>query len=400
MKPHKRTILQFSLAAAIVLSTASSIFGYKLYRSFYIAKDTRDQIKYLVGDENASVGSVDANYALSPSYLSAVFGDNPQLLEKLHGVIQSGLQNTKQLRLDKVSAMLVTYRLNNNEEVVNLATHVIGDYKVGRRKPGFHRDGYFKHLLDQNIWNAGNTVVGFLGRDIVFYAKPEDIEFQTSLIDSLYTGEVELMLEAIENPYFYTMVIPNPRRLLPPQLRHHIQTIIIKGSMEKYHGESEIIFLCSNPKSAKHTVAVLDDMKTAAEAILQTKFGGVVKERSWGPYIESWWAREMVLTSESALLRQEENIVRLNTTYGRVMNNALIKSFERLGRDLRQITGSLEQGKDPRLVDAEMISHKGSHYWSEDHRWGPNWPIEPPEMDEFVDPNAAKTPVPAVLDPN
>ena len=214
----------------------------------------------------------------------------------------------------------------------------------------------------------------------------------------MFTGEVDLIVEAIDQPYYYTTVIPNPRRLLPPQLRHHIQTVIVKGSMEKYRGDTEFIFLCSNPRSAKHTLAVLDDMKTASEAILQTKFGGVVKERSWGPYIESWWAREMVMTSERSLLRQEENIVRVNATYGRVMNNALIKSFERMGRDLRQITGSLELRKDPRLVDAEMRTHKGSHYWSEKHRWGPNWPILPPSVEEALAQDAAdaeNVPVPA-----
>ena len=388
MKAHNRTIFQFLLAVAVLLSTVSSVYAYKLYRAYYIAKDTRDQIRYLVGDENAGVGTVESDYAFSPTYLSAVFGDNPELLDKLHGLIKSGLQNTKQLRLEKVAAMLVTYRLNANDEVVNLATHVIGDYKVGRRKPGFHRDGYWKHQLDDTMWNSGNTIIGFLGRDIVFYAEPQDIESQTALVDSLFTGEVQLIVEAIQQPFYYTMVIPNPRRLLPPQLRHHIQTVIIKGSMEKYRGDTEIICLCSNPKSAKHTVSVIEDMKTGAEAILQTKFGGVVKERSWGPHIESWWAREMVLTSEKTLLAQEENIVRINASYGRVMNNALIKSFERMGRDLRQITESLELRKDPRLVDAEMATNKGSHYWSESHRWGPNWPIMPPSIESVLDPNA------------
>ncbi|MFT5123487.1 MAG: hypothetical protein ACI9TH_001079 [Kiritimatiellia bacterium] len=380
----RKHTLQICLALALLLSLASSLFAYRIYRTLTLVQDTRDHIHYLV-EEGGSVGSIPSEQAFQTSYLKAVFGDNPELLKKLHEVIRSGLENSNQLRLEKVSAMLVTYRINENEEVRNLATHVIGDYKVGRRRPGFHRDGYFKHLIDQNLWNTGNTVIGFLGRDIVYYAEQDDDEdFQTALIDSLFTGEVDLILEAIDTPYYYTMVIPNPRRLLPPQLRHHIQTVIIKGSMQKQRGDTEVLLLCSNPPSARHTAAVVKDMKVAAEAILQTQFGGVIKERSWGPYLETWWAREMVVTSEKALLRQEENIVRLNVVYGRVMNNALLKSFERMGRDLRQITGTIEQKKDPRLVDAEMRSHKGSHYWSEDHGWGPNWPIQPPSIEDAM----------------
>lgn len=380
----RKHTLQICLCLALLLSLVSSLFAYRIYRTMTLVHDTREHIQYLV-DEGGSVGTIPAAQAFQSSYLKAVFGDNPELLKKLHEVIRSGLENTSQLRLEKVAAMLVTYRINENEEVKNLATHVIGDYKVGRRRPGFVRDGYFKHLLDRNLYNTGNTIIGFLGRDIVYYAdQAEDEDFQTALLDSLLTGEVDLMLEAIDTPYYYTMVIPNPRRLLPPQLRHHIQTVIIKGSMQKERGDTEILLLCSNPTSAKHTVSVASDMKMAAEAILQTKFGGVIKERSWGPYLENWWAREMVVTSEKALLRQEENIVRMDFLYGRVMNNALLKSLERLGRDLRRMAGVNEEKKDPRLVDAEMRTHKGSHYWSEDHRWGPNWPIAAPSVEDAI----------------
>jgi hypothetical protein len=74
-------------------------------------------------------------------------------------------------------------------------------------------------------------------------------------------------------------------------------------------------------------------------------------------------------------MEKEQNIVRLKSKYERTMVNATLKSIERMGRDLAQMQGSLEEKLDPRLVDARMRTTKPQHYWSEEHKWGPDWPI-------------------------
>ena len=94
------------------------------------------------------------------------------------------------------------------------------------------------------------------------------------------------------------------------------------------------------------------------EAANGPRFGGLVEEKPWGQEVSSWWAYEMVVASESAVMSQEENILRLDATYNRVMVNVILKSIERVGRDLRQIRGSLVDKKDPRQVDAEMATKK------------------------------------------
>lgn len=378
----KKPLLQISLLLLVVVAGFGAHFAWRAYRLASIAHDWRDQIKYqLVNEGGIQVGSMDAAKALSPSFLAAIFGDNPKLLEKLNESIATGLAMPNRLQLEEIAAMLVTYRTGANDEVTNLCVTNIGNYKSNRMKPGFHRDGFFANTLDRNMYLVGNTIMGFLGRDMVMFAEPADQEAQMRLIDSLFTGEVTNVVAAIQQPLHYTLVIPNPRRMLPPQLRPHIGTLIQKGSMSKYRSNSEMIFMCGSPESAKYAESVLSDMKAATEAILRTKFGGVAEEKDWGAQVQCWWAFEMVMTSEKALLKADENLVRYSMSYGRVMNNAVLKSLERMGRDMLAMTKTFEERKDPRLVDAEMRSNRPSNAWSKDHHWGPNWPIEPPKDD-------------------
>ena len=49
-----------------------------------------------------------------------------------------------------------------------------------------------------------------------------------------------------------------------------------------------------------------------------------------------------------------------------------------MGRDLAQMQGSMSDKLDPREVDARMKTKKPMNYWSEPHRWGPDWPIGNP----------------------
>ena len=116
-----------------------------------------------------------------------------------------------------------------------------------------------------------------------------------------------------------------------------------------------------------------------SQAALKTQWGGLVKQELWGPTVGSWWAYEMVKTLEKSTIGNDMNIVRMRSDFERVMVNAILKSVERMSRDLAQMRGSLEDKMDPRLVDARLKSTKPSHYWSNEHQWGPDWPIPPTE---------------------
>jgi hypothetical protein len=108
---------------------------------------------------------------------------------------------------------------------------------------------------------------------------------------------------------------------------------------------------------------------------LQSRFGGIELETAWGKQVSSWWSYEMANTLQQTSMEKEQNIVRLKSKFERAMVNATLKSIERMGRDLAQMQGSLEEKLDPRLVDARMRTAKPQNYWSEEHKWGPNWPI-------------------------
>ena len=383
----KKGLLYTFLTLSLLIAAVGSVITYKSYRLYSIGTEAHDHLRYLI-DSGEPIGDVPASSAFASGYLQAVFGDNPELLQKLKGVIQKGLDDTSKLSLQRVSAMLVTYRIDDDEQVIDVATHIIGDQRAGRRKPGFHRDGYFKSMMDRQVWGLGNTIISFLGKEIVYFAQTEVIERQEAILNSLFSGEIAPIVTAIEKPYQYTLVIPNPRRLLPPQLRHHVQTLIIKGALEQQKGSSEAIILCSNEKSAKYTMAIMKDLKTASESLLRTKFDGRVADTPWGPTVQNWWAFEMVMTSDKAILEREESIVKIRSAFGRPMVNALLKSMERMGRDLAQMRAIMEEGKDPRLVDYEMRSPHPNHYWSASHKWGPNWPIAPlPPPDELLGTN-------------
>jgi hypothetical protein len=116
-------------------------------------------------------------------------------------------------------------------------------------------------------------------------------------------------------------------------------------------------------------------MKKMSEVALQTQWKGVPIESSWGTYVDMWWAVEMVQTSEKAVLEKQFNIVRMKSDFGRVMVNVVMKTIERMGRDMAQMYASLEEKLDPRLVDARLFARKPAHYWSEGHRYGPDWPF-------------------------
>jgi hypothetical protein len=391
MNKPLRILAVIALGVTLTVGAGVGIVGYRGLRLWNIAKDFRAQIRYAVqtGDE---VGRIPAEDALAVGYLESIFADNEELLEKLKGVVQRGLTDTDALQLGEVSAMLVTYHRNGNGDVKDVVAHVIGSFPLGKRKPGFHRDGYFRHLIEPGLWAFANSIINMLGRDMVIFAEEEIAQRHQVILEAVFSGDVVPLAESIEeNPLYYSLVVPDPRKLVPLQMRHHVQAVVFKGMLAPEEGRSETILLTPSARSASYVLTILSDMKLASEVALRTKWKGVVEHTPWGPQIDSWWAYEMLQTSERLTIQKEYNIVRLRTHFGRVMVNAAVKSVERMGRDMAQMRGSLDERLDPRLVDERMHSEKPLHYWADSHRWGPNWPFKGSETN-YVD----QTPPPGV----
>ena len=391
MTKRKRWIKGLALITGCLTIAILAFVGFRGYRMADMARDFEAQVRYMI-ENGATIGAAPAETTFSDIYLEAMFGDNPELLDQLRSVVRRGLEEDPDINLGEVSAMIVTHRQDEDGEVSDVAAHIVGGFPIGRMAPQFHRDGFFRTQVDKNLWTAGNTVLRFLGRDMVLFADEDVAQTQTEIIEGILQGNIIPLVNNLEKPIHYTAVFPDPRRVVPNQLRHHVQAIVLRGSIAPYEGRSEVILLTTTPRSATYTASVVSDLKRVAEIALKTKFKGVVQDTEWGPMIDPWWAYEMVETSKEAQLEREENIVRMRTEYERVMVNAVLKTLERFGRDWRAMRLTHEERMDPREVDRLMATRKPLHYWSDEHRWGPDWPIgpSPEELEEREREEAAR----------
>lgn len=395
LNPVKRS-RKIALGVCIMFMAVATTLGYFLYRGVragHVAYEMVKHIRYQL-ESGEDIADTPAGEALAVSYLETIFGDNQELLGKLKGVVQRGLEDTPSLNLGTVSAMFVTYHRDDENNVKDVVAHVLGGFPLGRRKPGFHTDGYFRHLIDHNIWNLGNAVISLLGRDMILFAEESVADRQQEMLEALLVrGDVVPFAESLEEPMYFTAVFPDPKRLVPLQLRHHIQALVIKGTLSDEEGLVEFVLLTPSSRSAAYALSVLSDMKMLGETALRTKWHGVEEHTPWKTtWVDTWWSYEMVNMSEQVVLEKQHNILRGKTTFGQAMVNAFVKSIERMGRDLAQQRGTLEEKLDPRLVDERLRASKPLHYWSDAHRWGPNWPFGSPGTGEVQQVEASLPP--------
>ncbi|MFH0952909.1 MAG: hypothetical protein V1873_01120 [Verrucomicrobiota bacterium] len=376
MKSSRKWLTLAALLTVAVCTVVGTV-GYRALRLWRVTTNFEERIRYLI-ENGGTIGEMPAKEALSVGFLQAIFGDNPELLEKLKNVVQKGLSDEPALNVGEVTAMIVTYNQTKEGKIENIAVHAIGGFPLARAKPGMHRSGYFFQQVDRNLWGFGNIIISFLGRDVILFAADEQTsQAQQALLDSMFSGEIKLLVERLATPMYFTAVFPDPRNIVPNQLHSHIQSAVIKGSLGYYEGHWEMLALTPSPKSAEYAYSILKDMKAVAELTLRTRFSGNVKQSLWGPWVDTWWSYEMAEELKRTTLQREQNLIRAKLDFERVMVNAVLKTVERISRDLAQMRGSLEELKDPRVVDAGLKTKKPMHYWSEDHRWGPDWPIPP-----------------------
>jgi hypothetical protein len=384
--------------ALVVVGTVANVV-HRATRLWSVTSDFQARLRYLV-ETGQTIGEKPASETFSVDYLQTIFGDNPELLEHLKTVVQQGLAKDSTLTAGEVTALLVTYRLLEDGSVADVIVHAVGGFPAARKKPGFHRHGYFFQQIDSDLWHFGNLCIGFLGRDVIVFGVDEAAtERQRLLLDSIFSGEIMTLVQHLQEPLYYSLVLPDPRQAVPPQLRHHVQAVVVKGFLGHQEGRCDVLILTPSARSAGYALNLFDDMKTASEVALRTKWGGVPHKGEWGQDVYDWWAVEMVNTMEKATLEQEFSIIRMGADFGRVMVNAILKSIERMSRDLAAMQGIEDERMDPRMVDARLKTSHPLHYWSEQHQWGPDWPIPatvsnlPPFTPLAMEPAPAAAPV-------
>ncbi len=376
--------------AALLLAGGSLYVGFRAYRMYDIAQSWRSQIRYLVESGN-SIGTAPASQALSDGYLESVLGDNRELLTELKGLIHKGLDESPSLNMGEVAAMNITYNRTPEGSNVNVAAHIAGGFPLEARKPGFHRDGFFNNLTDRQLYTLGNKQVQLLGRDMIFFAGTNYAETHQQLMATVFEGRIVPLADSLTNRLYHATVFPNPENVMPPQLRQHVQTVVTKGSIGQYDGSWDVIIITKSADSARYVVSVINDLKRTAEVTLASVLGGQATETQWGKqYI--WWARSMMDMSARSVVEQKGQVVRVRTDFKREMVNATLKTLERAMRDYRAIRETFDEN-DPRvakaLAKADVLESQGRQleskarkiqdYWSEEHQWGPDWPIGPRE---------------------
>jgi hypothetical protein len=360
----------------ILLAGTLAATGYRSVRLYDNMTDIRDQVRYLIENEG-TIGQAPAETTLSATYLEIVFGDDPELLAELKLAVERGMRETPDVQQGEISAIIVTYRRNGDDRIENVVAHVVGGFPLGQRKISMHRDGFFASQIAENLWSTGDSALRFLGRDIAVWAKNEEDERgQRELIEAIFSGEILSLADSIsQKPMYYTAVFPAPRQIVPTKMRPHVRAILLNGMLSAERGEFEMIVLTDNERATALVSSMMFDLKTSMQIAMRTRFRGVLQESPWGPYVPVWWAYEMANTMEDMELTRRDKTVRLSARYERRMVNATLKTIERFGRDYTAIRGVKDQKLDPRVVDARLQSRKPGHYWGDDHRWGPDWPI-------------------------
>lgn len=405
-------LLSVVVSLTIVVSAYAAIRGYRLYET---ASDARDQVQYLI-ENGESVGTVPASAALNPIFLQSMFGTDPELNQQLSEALATAQQEDPSLRQGEISAMMVTYRKNGNGNgngnggvngdgigsASDVAVHIFGDLPLGRREISMARNGFFNVQIDDGLWDMGNSILSVLGRDLFIVATEDEIERrQQDILEAILTGDILPLVNLIsESPLYYMIVFPNPRDLVPYKLRNHVQVVVAKGVISPMEAEHEMTVLARNERSASLVASILYDFRTASVLALRSRFRGVVEETTWGDYVPVWWAHEMADTVEQVQLSREDNVVTLSASYQRVMVNAMMKTIERFGRDYTRARGVQEEKLDPRYVDAQYLrTESPAHYWSRQHKWGPNWPFGAPTNVLEATPDVPQEELPPVTQP-
>ena len=372
-----RKVVSRSLALCLAVALCAGAYvGWRALGVFRTSYGGFQHLRYLLESGETVEGSP-AEDVLSDNYLLSLFGDNPELVERLKTVVDLGMATDANLKLGSVSVMVVTYRKDLSGKIFDAAIYAVGGFPDPKSKRlGFHSSGYFREELDSDLWISGNSLMNLLGRDIIVFCEQEKAEAHMALLYDLLNGNVlPLAQRIVEAPLHYAIVFPNPKELAPPNLRNSLQTVIIKGEMTGDNGKTEVMLVSPSVATAFQVRTIVKDLRNLAAIAIHDKFGGYVKQMTWGQMNDTWWAVEYSQLLDSLQLVQDQVLVVFRAEYDRAKNNALLKTVERAGRDLAAQKSMILAGDLPWEFAFREKDNPTGGYWSREHRWGPEWPL-------------------------
>lgn len=360
----------------LVVLAAGAYVGWRAFGVYQTAYGGFQHLRYLL-ESGETIEGEPADDVLSDNYLLSLFGENPELVERLKTVVDLGMATDANLKLGSVSAMVVTYRKKPDGSIFDAAIYAVGGFPDPKSKRlGFHSTGYFRNELDSGLWLSGNATMNLLGRDIIVFCEQDKAEAHMALLfDLLNGGILPLAQRIVESPLYYAIVFPDPKELAPPNLRNHLQTIIVKGEMTGDAGKTELMLVSPTPRSAAQVRVIVQDMMSLARITFHDKYSGYIKDMTWGKMNDNWWAVEYVGLMDSFKLVQDQVIVVARAEYDRLKNNAILKTVERAGRDIAMQKAFSLSGELPWEFAYLQKASPSDGYWSIPHRWGPEWPL-------------------------
>ena len=372
----RRIIMRSLVFCLLVAMAAGAYVGWRTFGVLRTADGGFRHLRYLL-ESGETIEGTPAEEVLSDSYLLSLFGDNPELVDRLKTVVDLGMATDANLKLGSVSAMVITYRKGENDSVQDAAIYAVGGFPDPKSKRlGFHSTGYFRNEIDPALWLSGNACMNLFGRDIIVFCEQEKAEAHMALLFDLLNGNViPLARRVAEAPVHYALVFPDPKDLAPPNLRNNLQTVIIKGEMSADAGRTEMMFLSPNFRAASQVETLLKDMAGLARVVFHDHFSGFVKDTAWGKMNDTWWAVEYVGLVDELQIIQDQVFVVARVEYDRHKNNVLLKTVERAGRDLAAQKAFSLAGSLPWEFAYREKDNPSGGYWSSAHRWGPEWPL-------------------------
>jgi len=328
-------------------------------------------------DAGESIGGAPAKEVLSDDYLKNLFDNNEALVASLKSVIDVGMTTDDSLQLGNVAAMVVLYAEDADGAVVDPAVCVVGGFPDPKsERLGFNVRGFLDSQLEPSMWTLGYSLVNLLGRDIVLFCETDKAEMQMERIWHLLNGDVlPLARDIVASPVHYAMVLPDPRQLLPPNIRKHVQSVQVSGVLRPDDASCEVLMVCNSVRAAGYVHHVVRDMADLARVVFHDRFGGYVKEMPWGKMNDQWWAVEAVRTIDESEIVQDNVLVVARSQMDRQQENFLLKLVERCGRDIAKQKAMRLEGTRPwEFVYNQAVEGEG-RYWSAPHEVGPEWPL-------------------------
>lgn len=372
----RRILFRSMWFGLVALLLAGGVLAWRAFSLYSTVRGGYAHLRYLL-ESGEELEGTPAEDVLSDNYLLSLFGNNPELVSQLKKVIDLGMATDASLKLGSVAAMVVTYRQPEGGGIQDAAIYAIGGFPDPKSsRIGFHAAGYMENTFDPALCNAGNALMHLLGRDIIVFCENDKIESHMELLFDLLNGRVLPLAERIvDEPLHYSIVFPEPSEIAPPNLKNAFQTILVRGVMEADTGSTDWVFLCKNPRDSRHVHTLCKDALALARGTFHDHFGGYIKEMPWGKMNDNWWAVEYVGLIDATTLVHENGLVSMSVSYDRGKNNAILKTVERVGRDVAAQKAFALAGQTPWEFAFASRENPAGGKWSREHVEGPDWPL-------------------------